>query len=76
MQFDPLNSAVEPSAWHALAKLKLDKLKLNADPIQIKAHWTPGRAVNTGSEQGQHAPLPASLFLDASSFLPETYLCA
>jgi hypothetical protein len=48
LQFGPFASAADPSFWHGLTKLKLETLKLSAEPVG----WTapqPNPSISTGS---------------------------
>ncbi|KAI9172945.1 Autophagy protein 7 [Blastocladiella emersonii ATCC 22665] len=68
MQYLPFTSAVEPSFWHALAKHKLEVLRLSDAPIAVAGSFVPGRLVKTAEDA--YSSLPACLSLEGGSLDP------
>lgn len=42
LQYVPYSSMIDASFWHELTKLKLEKLRLNDEPINVSATFQPG----------------------------------
>nr|CCA19427.1 autophagyrelated protein 7 putative [Albugo laibachii Nc14] len=58
LQFQPWNSATDPTFWHRLASLKVDKFQLNDEPQFITGFYGPGRSPD----------VPSRIKLNAHSF--------
>ncbi|PLW14810.1 hypothetical protein PCANC_01117 [Puccinia coronata f. sp. avenae] len=43
LQFVPFGSSIDPSFWHSLTTLKIDVLKLEDEPVPIRAWYERGR---------------------------------
>jgi len=46
LQFGPFASAADPSFWHALTRLKLERFKLSAESVDISGYYTAGERPN------------------------------
>jgi ubiquitin-like modifier-activating enzyme ATG7 len=67
VQFTPFSSTVSPAFWHALAKLKLDVLKLDQDVIPVIASYAAGRTIKD-RETGTDVALPSGVTLAEDAF--------
>lgn len=53
VQFTPLSSAISPSFWTTLAALKIDRLQLSDEAVEVQAHYGIGKRIkdrSTGDE--------------------------
>jgi ubiquitin-like modifier-activating enzyme ATG7 len=67
VQFTPFFSTVSPAFWHALAKLKLDILKLDQGFIPVIASYAAGRTIKD-RETGVDVALPSGVTLAEDAF--------
>lgn len=67
VQFTPFSSTVSPAFWHALVKLKLDILKLDAEFIPVYASFSSGKTIKD-RETGADIPIASSVTLAEDAF--------
>ncbi|PWN49361.1 putative APG7-component of the autophagic system [Violaceomyces palustris] len=69
-QFSPFGALIHPSFWQELTTLKIDKLQLSDQAVQLLCHYTTGRTV-LDRTTGNQVNLGCNLVLDASSLANE-----
>ncbi|KAJ3285899.1 Autophagy protein 7 [Borealophlyctis nickersoniae] len=77
LQFEPFNSAVESTFWHALTRNKIDLYRLDDTPKDITGYYTTGQSAagaggasagDAASPSGASEALPARLCVGTGAF--------
>jgi ubiquitin-like modifier-activating enzyme ATG7 len=66
LQFVPFASQIPSSFWASLAKIKVDRLQLSQESIQVLGRYSPGRNV-VDRATGEEVPLPVGLHIDGEA---------
>jgi len=67
VQFAPFSSLVQPSFWHELTNIKIDRLRLSDESLPIVGSYSVGRSIKD-RETGQEIALGCNLTVGSESF--------
>ena len=66
LQFAPFSSQISSSFWASLAKVKVDRLQLSQESIEVLGRYSMGRSV-VDRATGKIVPLPVGLHIDGEA---------
>lgn len=66
VQFTPFSSAISPSFWTTLAALKIDRLQLSDEAVEVQGHYGVGKRVKDRST-GEEIALASGISCDGES---------
>ncbi|EST08739.1 UBA/THIF-type NAD/FAD binding fold [Kalmanozyma brasiliensis GHG001] len=66
LKFAPFSTSIHPTFWQELSSLKIDKLQLSDEAVQIKAQYTAGKVI-LDRQTGASVSLGSQISLDAAS---------
>ena len=66
LKFAPFSTNIHPTFWQELTSLKIDKLQLSDEPVQIHARYSAGKVV-LDRHTGESVSLGSQMSLDAAS---------
>ncbi|KAN0063852.1 Autophagy protein 7 [Thecaphora frezii] len=67
VKFAPFGATIHPSFWQQLSTLKIDRLQLSQEPIDVHAQYTTGKSL-LDRHTGNHVHLGCSVNVDGASF--------
>lgn len=69
LKFAPFSTNIHPTFWQELCSLKIDRLQLSDEPVQINARYSAGKVI-LDRQTGESVSLGSQIGLDAASLQP------